>query len=648
MASFIRVFRKFDRNSALKWGDALPEILVVLLWSVWVSRSFLGIKLDRWPEGGEFTFTIQSHYMWEAFNHCGLCFLWNGGTNGGIPAFAETHGAPFHPLVMIPTVFLGVIGGMKVILPLIFFMAGAAQLWLGRLLGLRWLPRVWCAMLAVVGGHLSGRMEGGLVVLVLSLAACSLFIPAYLQFLLRPTRGNTVLLGVVSALAVLSGQGYFQIGMVLSLIPAFLFLVLSPSVRKAFPWPRLGFALLLTVLFAAFFLIPLAHFLPLMGKAVDPDFTSAQPIAYAPLNLVIDDFAFFKSDALQKSSYGWMNAMFIGWIPVVLAVLALGAAPPEKKKIVYAFAGSIILVYLCAAAVTLRILGSVSMDLASLLRTPSLIAGLAVPLILGMAGLGLQWLLERPWLRLQLVLKPPSGEIFRAALNFALLLAAVLCFFSLRSAYNFSEEYLKIIPFTGDMDAVLQTMATDELEWVQPPPGENIWVAYREDRNLKFASINRAWWWINRDTPKPRLYATHEQDPERTPVAVIDDTYIYLDPDVHYASIATASGGVVPCSARGRWGDLDVTCESEEGGVLTLQENSWDGWQAALDGNPAPIIPGTTLAVAVPAGRHEVSFRYRPWDVALGAGLTVFGVVLAAVYLWTGRRKGSADPAAGG
>jgi hypothetical protein len=42
---------------------------------------------------------------------------------------------------------------------------------------------------------------------------------------------------------------------------------------------------------------------------------------------------------------------------------------------------------------------------------------------------------------------------------------------------------------------------------------------------------------------------------------------------------------------------------------------------------------GTWLSVAAPAGTHHYEFRYRPWDVPVGAGLTLIGLALA-VWVW--------------
>jgi uncharacterized membrane protein YfhO len=67
---------------------------------------------------------------------------------------------------------------------------------------------------------------------------------------------------------------------------------------------------------------------------------------------------------------------------------------------------------------------------------------------------------------------------------------------------------------------------------------------------------------------------------------------------------------------------------------LYASESFADGWTARVNGRPAEILAANYAfrAVAIPAGRAEIEFRYRP--PGLTAGLAVSGAsVLAAVVL---------------
>jgi hypothetical protein len=66
--------------------------------------------------------------------------------------------------------------------------------------------------------------------------------------------------------------------------------------------------------------------------------------------------------------------------------------------------------------------------------------------------------------------------------------------------------------------------------------------------------------------------------------------------------------------------------------LLCLAQSAYEGWTAAIDGRPAPLLSdycGAFVVVAVPEGRHEVTFRFVP--PGLGAGRAVSLAALAAM-----------------
>ncbi len=69
--------------------------------------------------------------------------------------------------------------------------------------------------------------------------------------------------------------------------------------------------------------------------------------------------------------------------------------------------------------------------------------------------------------------------------------------------------------------------------------------------------------------------------------------------------------------------------------MLVVGDTYAAGWRAFLDGRPASLDRANLIfrAVAVPAGRHEVTMEYRPGSLLAGAALSLGGLLLSAVWI---------------
>jgi hypothetical protein len=86
-------------------------------------------------------------------------------------------------------------------------------------------------------------------------------------------------------------------------------------------------------------------------------------------------------------------------------------------------------------------------------------------------------------------------------------------------------------------------------------------------------------------------------------------------------------------------------------GYLVLTDRWSPDWQASVDGEPAPCLRanGIFRAVALPAGTHEVRFRYAPRLLAACAGVSLAAAaVLAALLAAPGSRSARSDPGGSG
>lgn len=634
---------KFQKSLANFWQhpghrkklQIVFELLLIGVWAAWVGREYLNFDSTVIPAGNEFSSAIQTHHLWTRFKECGWCAVWNGSTRGGYPAFADVHGSMLHPVVVLATLIWGVLNGAKIALVISFWVAGVAQWWMARILRLGWLPRMWSAGIAVVGGHIVGRMELGVFGVVLSTAMTSLVMAGILYVLRYGGRRSAVILGLLVASAILSGQGYIQVGL-LGIVPGMLFLLVGKQWKIQPVWKDFALALILGVLLAAVFIVPFLHFSPNFYKNVDPEFKAAQPLEFMPLNLVIDDWDFYKSEILGKLPFPHLNTLFIGWVPVLLAVIGLACWRKEEQSILWFIIVGIAMEFLLGSAIIFRWIVDVIPGVAGV-RHPSQIAGLAVPLILLLSAYGLDYLLTKTWPEI-IFRQPDENEQRQLKLSLSWLLLLPLLF-GLKQGFQFSELWLFTIDQRAGIPELIEALQTDSLQWVNPPFGEHAFIEPAIGKGLKISPGYMTFWWEGREFPVPVLEANRAGPPEGPvkEIAVIDGIPIYERQDQPYASVGLGAQNV-PCPASGVGGEITVVCDVDSSGRLQLKENTWTGWKAWRDGEQVPLKGKQWLEVDAPAGRHTYQFRYLPWDVPVGLGLSVIGMILC-VWLWFFRAK---------
>jgi hypothetical protein len=75
--------------------------------------------------------------------------------------------------------------------------------------------------------------------------------------------------------------------------------------------------------------------------------------------------------------------------------------------------------------------------------------------------------------------------------------------------------------------------------------------------------------------------------------------------------------------------------------LLVLPDPHFPGWEAAVNGVRAEILRADFgfRAVHVPAGRHTITFTYRPRSVRIGSSLSALGAVITLALLAAARRR---------
>jgi uncharacterized membrane protein YiaA len=617
-----------DQEGYKRFYPAL-EILVIIIWALWVGRSYLVLdpNLSLGRGNDDYLISVFPYFPLTRLLNCGDCVLWNGLLNGGSPTFGDPIGALFHPVMAPIILFFGVFNGIKVAMLAALIMGGMALWWLAKVLKLGPIPRLWIALMGVAGGNLAGPLYSGDVGIVFSVAATGLVIPPALTLALYGRRRDAIIFGLVLAQALLSGQGYLQLALVFCVLPVLMIFIFDGHFKPSPIWKEFLIGLVIALLIAAVFLLPEFTLASKIVKPTDPQ--SSEPLEYLPINLIVHDTSFFLSTDLKKLASPNLYEDYIGWIPIILAVIAWGLISRKMLRIYLFFIIGIFLIYLLGSAEFSTWIRGNLHNLLSDIRNLTFGVGLAVTLILGLGAWGLDLIFKFDW---------PSVELSSLNKTFyrfdtRILLLPLLCW-SLFSVYQYNDQFHFTVPGSTDIVRAAESISPSPAEWVSPIYGNWAFTAAAINHNVKITNGYRIWDLSN------RLYPGMFMDVGTDPNMKADPHYKYsvdtinfiTHPENQYASIDTGTLKV-PCTANADGGHIDVHCQSDQAGILVVQENALPGWVAWRDEKKITLLPNQWLSVDALAGDHTYKFRYHPWDVPVGILLSFTGLALAA-WLW--------------
>lgn len=176
-------------------------------------------------------------------------------------------------------------------------------------------------------------------------------------------------------------------------------------------------------------------------------------------------------------------------------------------------------------------------------------------------------------------------------------------------------------------------------------PGQTVLLARligKNDFRLAYMSDTVAAW-ENRDA-LPRAFVTHQaivQDDDaafarmHAPAFRPDCEVLLADAPVE----AQSNDALANCAPPGAVGitryqpeRVEITATTDQPGYLVLTDSWYPGWNAFVDGQPAPIYRADVLfrAVAIEPGTHNIVFEYCPSSFTLGAAIS--GMSLLIVF----------------
>ena len=127
------------------------------------------------------------------------------------------------------------------------------------------------------------------------------------------------------------------------------------------------------------------------------------------------------------------------------------------------------------------------------------------------------------------------------------------------------------------------------------------------------------------------------------------------DQEVILADDTTTQTNVTP-SDRGGQGQATVTKYAADSvrihttatadAWLVLSDTFYPGWTAVVDGQPVTVLRGDVLfrVVPIPAGEHDVGFRFEPTSVRVGLLISLGSLLLLVCALTLALAGKSAHP----
>lgn len=133
--------------------------------------------------------------------------------------------------------------------------------------------------------------------------------------------------------------------------------------------------------------------------------------------------------------------------------------------------------------------------------------------------------------------------------------------------------------------------------------------------------------------------AVAEPDRERTLVRLAAPDFDVAR-QIVLPAVPSGFGNVDACGGEIIWRTraperLDLTATTQQPCILVLSELVYPGWQATVDSVPVPILPADLIfrAVALPPGRHDVSFVFRSTALTVGAVVSLLTVMLTIAVI---------------
>ncbi|MFN5058424.1 MAG: hypothetical protein ACK5GU_00735 [Chloroflexota bacterium] len=644
-----------SRFAGSKWREHLITLgVITIAWYLLVSpylhlqylSTDVGSYVSHIPIGLEFTRSIAQFYVWERVWECGTCALWSPNM-GGFPVLNDYFSSFMHPFSAVFSSLFGGTRGAIYTLAFSFLLIGIATWWLLVSLEQSPLVQIWASVVAMYGGHMTGRLETGTIGLPLSLASVMLVFAATVAFVGFPSVRRAVMLGVSGGALLLAGQLYMQLGTVIAL-PILVALIHTDVSFKTFLYKNikfLGLAVVIALcLIAPFALTFLFEYGSTYKRNYDLELLASQPIGFLILNMVIDQTDFYRVDILQKLPYTYAYATFVGYPVIIFAILGIMLERDDaRRQKMLAFAILAAINFVLAAAIPQKLIMRMIPEewaiLFASMRFIVLLNGIAVICVIIVASYGLQ--------AVHPIVKQIKYNLF--VFNPAIVpflwqgMLLLVLIWHIGTLQSFARNWVHMMDVNKDVYELSEDVAVLPHGYVNITNG--IYEMPLMEKQTKIFDLNPGWYWVgtsiqpNPAPPPARYFVINNSempDPENT--SLISDyngwrLVMSNDPQTEYASVVHNDGTVTPCQANAQAGFVSISCDAQQNGVLRVYEFNRGHWIATVDGSRSPVLSNEWLGIKLSAGKHSVTLQYMPWYTSLSIILLMLGIILSTVLL---------------
>jgi 4-amino-4-deoxy-L-arabinose transferase-like glycosyltransferase len=632
------------------------ELLILALGVIFYCQGILNIKPGQQLPGNETQlFQATDFILIDSITRYHQFPLWNPYIHTGLPYAGDPMLHIYNPFITVPIFLFGVIDGFRIAVFLSFLIGALGMWWLGSVLGIGKLTRVWVALMYTFAGQPVARFFQGEYLLIFGFA----WIPWIVGSLIKvvETRRKLYIGLTVFSLALLFFCGNAYYSLLIMFVLLLFGLVTLPSFHKQKPWIKIDTGLLgifiligsLTLGFIAIQLFPQVEFWPRMNKGID--IQGSHSIGQIFLDYTSRDT--FREDAFSKLPAREEFYAYIGLAPfIALAALPFGIAKRGKKPILI----FILLLLLVVVWINLDWMPwknfiyqtKIISQFRHLLRM--LIFGSFAIILLGGMGMDSLWKLISQKSFDDHQLKQPGFFAWISLVGLAILVVFMVAgvwdiFKTNRQYVNTEQDYLDAYQVLG------WVRQYDEGEYYVRHNPTNGWLYPMLSSHLRFID---AWYhWsdirdLGRQTNIRFLqaepnYIVQSQD-EKPPVEggaeliqqikgyniyhlskslplvflVKNDTLIEQNnPEWIRSQDVTGLTPYFP-GPNG----VEVIAEAKAGESLVVLVTNYPGWRVRVDGQPASLMNVSGyLAVKSLPGVHHYDFTYRP--VSFYAGLVV-------------------------